>query len=58
LSYGDILAALCFRILRPDLTVEDAVKGRLKAFTNGKIPGSISAIRYYNITIMQHFRLP
>jgi nucleoside-diphosphate-sugar epimerase len=39
-------------------TIEDAVQDLVAAFNAGKIPDSMSDMRYYNIKTMQHVDLP
>jgi len=41
----------------PQHTIEDAVRDLVTAFEAGKIPNSMTDIRYYNIKTMQHLRL-
>lgn len=41
----------------PRRTVEDAVRDLVIAFRNGKLPNSMTDIRYYNVKTMQHLRL-
>lgn len=42
---------------RPKRSIEDAVHGMVEAFRAGKLPDSMTAIRYYNIRMMQHVQL-
>lgn len=42
---------------RPQRTIEDAVRGLLAAFKDGKLPNSMDDIRYYNIKTMQAIAL-
>lgn len=37
----------------PRLTVEDAVRGLVKAFRDGKLPNSMTDDRYFNVKTMQ-----
>jgi len=41
----------------PRRTVEDAVRDLVDAFREGRIPNSMTDIRYYNVKTMQHLRL-
>jgi nucleoside-diphosphate-sugar epimerase len=41
----------------PKFTIEDAIRDLKAAFEAGKIPDSMSDIRYYNIKTMQHLKL-
>jgi len=42
---------------RPKLTIEDAVRGLVQAFRDGKLPDSMSDSRYFNIKTMQERNL-
>jgi len=42
----------------PEHTIEDAVQDLVEAFAAGKIPGPLTAARYYNIKRMQQVDLP
>ena len=41
----------------PNHSLENAINGLLEAFEAGKIPNSMTDIRYYNIMTMQHLNL-
>jgi dTDP-D-glucose 4,6-dehydratase len=42
---------------RPKLTIEDAVRGMVQAFRDGKLPDSMTDSRYFNIKTMQERNL-
>ena len=42
---------------RPKYTIEDAVRGLVQAFSDGRLPGSMDDPRYYNIKTMQQVKL-
>jgi len=42
---------------KPKHTIEDAIRDLCDAFKAGKIPNSMTDIRYYNIKAMQHLQL-
>jgi nucleoside-diphosphate-sugar epimerase len=42
---------------KPQYSVEDAVKSLVDAFKEGKLKGSLSESRYYNIKTMQEIEL-
>lgn len=42
---------------KPKRSIEDAVRGMVDAFKAGKLPNSLTDIRYYNIRMMQSLRL-
>ncbi|MFH1903542.1 MAG: NAD-dependent epimerase/dehydratase family protein [Candidatus Omnitrophota bacterium] len=41
----------------PRHTIEDGARDLIKAFRNGKLPNSLTDIRYYNIKMMKHINL-